>query len=235
MDQPHPMRLGNPQRGLAHHDDLLLQRELVAELGQRSSRDVLHRDVDAAADFAHLIDLADSVVVHTGLRARFCQHPSRLLGVFAKHELDRDLALEPEIARQKYLAHATLAEQADRIVAIPARNGKLVNGRVGVGRRNRGRTHDHRWRHPVPRPREGERRGVRARGRHPVELRADRGHGRIRDSTQGAQVLEQAPSLSQRVPLERSRLGRIHDTLRDQDPDRELLVTPHRNDVISSF
>ena len=127
VDDAGAVRLVDAERGAAHHQRLLLVGELVDQLGQRLPVDVLHRDVHATLDLADLVDLTHPLVGDPGLGAGLGHHAAGDLGVVAAHELDRDVALEADVADQEHPAHAALAEQPHGSVPIRTQQRELVD------------------------------------------------------------------------------------------------------------
>ena len=85
------------------------------------SFDVLHREVGRARDLAVREDLDDVRMTHAGHRARFGEEAPAAVLVEREvraDQLDRDVALEAQVAREQDDAHAALAEPAVHAIAV---------------------------------------------------------------------------------------------------------------------
>src|SRR5213078_4508401 len=120
VEDARPVRLVDPESGLAEDHRRLLDGEPARQGAERLATDVLHGDVDLAADLADLVHLADALVAHPCLRAGLGDKPPDRVARVAAHELDGDVAVEPRIAGEEHLTHTALTEEAEALVAIPA-------------------------------------------------------------------------------------------------------------------
>jgi len=138
-------------------------------------------------EVAHLADLehlADAVVVDARLGAPFIEDPPGQLRVVPAHELERDLALQPDVDGEEHLAHPALAQEAHRPVPVPSGDGEgLLAG--GRGRRWRGQDGGR----AGLAGRLGRRRDLRRRGGR----RGAGGRGQERGAVRGGVAAQAAP------------------------------------------
>jgi hypothetical protein len=140
--------VGRVQRvcDIDHDPDLVPNGRQVADLLERATRDVLHRDVGVAVDVAYLINLTDVVVVDPRLDLGFAGESVRDFGSVSAQKLDRHEPAQARIACLPDIAHPAAPDKADELVAIPVldrgqveRIGKRVVARPICGRPWRGR------------------------------------------------------------------------------------------------
>ena len=122
-------RLGD----LSRDRQRLVERQRTArdELRQILALDELHDQGAHLADFLEAVQLRDMRMVEGGERAGFAREARRAIGIardrFRKN-LQRDVALEPGIARAIHLAHPAGAERRNNFVVTDA--GPGGNGHV---------------------------------------------------------------------------------------------------------
>ena len=145
MDDADPVGLMHPPRGVSNHHHLLFQRQFRGRLVQGFSGDVLHGDEELAFDLANLEHLAHMLVIHPGLRPGLDHEAQVDASVINSNELDGHFTVELTVPRQKYLPHASFAQESQKFVAIPVLHRELMllgraggeswrdGGRVSVG------------------------------------------------------------------------------------------------------
>ena len=135
-------------RGLERLGDLPRDRQRFVErdrpvrdpLGERRALDQLHHQrVDAAAVF-EAVDVRDVRMVERGEHLRFALEPREPLGVVGeqlRQDLDRDVAIQPGVARAIDLAHPAGAKGGEDFVRAEASPGGQGHARpvilVGAG------------------------------------------------------------------------------------------------------
>ncbi len=125
VDDPHPVGLLDAQGRIPHRHHPLLQGQLHRRRVEGLAADALHGDEDPALHLAHFEDLAHMVVVHPGLGPGL-QHEAREVAVVVEaHELDGHHAAQAPVAAAEHLAHAALPQEAQALVAVPARHREL--------------------------------------------------------------------------------------------------------------
>ncbi len=125
-------RIGDP-RDPFQADRELGRARLAQHVVERAALDELHHeDVAAALVVLDDVEQRDDVrVADRGGGARFAQHAHAVFGVAREigHEhLDRDVAIEPLVARAPHLAHRAFAELRDE----PIRSDQIAG--LGHGR-----------------------------------------------------------------------------------------------------
>ena len=131
-------------RGVERHrnlhaevDDLIdRQRASLDALLHRPALEQLHHDEGPPLVLAELVDRTDVWVFQRRRQPGFALEPGqprRVGAVFLAEELDRDLAIEAQILRAVYDAHATFAKLVEHAVVGDDRMGHA--GQIG----NRGR------------------------------------------------------------------------------------------------
>ncbi len=96
--------------------------------GERLALDQLHRDVQIPVDLANLVDRADVRVIQRGGGPSLAHQSSRGLLVAVgglRQHLDRDVAIQSEIARTIDFAHPSGAQPANELIVaeLPADPG----------------------------------------------------------------------------------------------------------------
>ena len=104
---------------------------LAQHVGQRAALDELHHE-DVVAVVLDDVEQRDDVgVTDRRRRLRLAQHPRAPLGIvreLGRQHLERDVAIEPLVARAPDLAHRALAELRDEPVR-PDQLGRFWHGR----------------------------------------------------------------------------------------------------------
>src|SRR6185503_9739902 len=107
--------------------DRLAHRHRPAEdsIGERFSAEQLHRDEERLALFTDLEDLADVGMTDGGRRSRLAEQPPPGRAILGRgDDLQRNVAIQAEIARPIHLAHASGAEERDDFVRGEPRTGR---------------------------------------------------------------------------------------------------------------
>ena len=103
--------------------------------GQRLAFDILHHDEGAAVvGLAHLVHGADIRMIQRGRGLGFAQQvPAGVVVIAAvgRQELDRDVALERQVAGQVHVAHTAAPQQTDDAV-VPQFRAGFARGHRGA-------------------------------------------------------------------------------------------------------
>jgi hypothetical protein len=98
--------------------ELLVGRE---DLGERSTLHLLHDDEVGALELAPVVDVDDVRVRQAGGRLRLTAEPLDEVGVggeLGEQHLDRDLAVEQEVARGEHVGHAAASDPFVDLVTV---------------------------------------------------------------------------------------------------------------------
>ena len=93
------------------------RRRVASEVGgQQPALDQLHRDVDLSFGFSHVVDCADVRMIQRGCGSGFVQQSASGAVVaegFGGEDFERDVTIEPGVARAKYDPHSAFAQLVD--------------------------------------------------------------------------------------------------------------------------
>ena len=84
--------------------------------GEARARHVLHDDARPSARFDDVVDGGDAAMIQLRGRTRFTDAADSFGGIRRLEDLDRDIALQPRIARAVHLAAAAASERLDQDV-----------------------------------------------------------------------------------------------------------------------